>query len=104
MVISIYSVIASCYGLNALQKWRKGRLGKGVKLNPKLFEVPEWLWEHDLQYYWYTIILDKAYNVRNSNYLASITVVNIDYRFNVLVSATPLFSSIRDNFSLLKII
>ena len=36
--------------------------------------------------------------------MASITIVNIDCKFNVLVSATPLFSSIKDNFSLLKII
>ena len=36
--------------------------------------------------------------------MASITIVNINYRFNVLVSVMPLFSSIRDNFGLLKII
>ena len=104
MVISIYSVITSYYGLNALQKQRKGQLEKGVKLNLKLFKVPNRLQEYDLQYYQYTIILNKAYNVKNSNYLASITIINIDYRFNVLVSVTPLFSSIKDNFSLPKII
>ena len=104
VVISTYSVIASHHGPNALQKWRKGQLGKGVKLNPKLFKVPKRSWEHDLQYYWHTIILDEAHNVRNPNCLASIAVVNIDCRFNILVSATPLFSGIRDNFGLLKII
>jgi hypothetical protein len=66
---------------------------KGTKIDPKLFDVPDRSWEHDLQYCWHTI-LDEAHNVRNADCLASTAVINMDCRFNDLVSATPLFSGI----------
>ncbi|XTI93114.1 hypothetical protein V2W45_1256817, partial [Cenococcum geophilum] len=49
-------------------------------------------------------LLNKAYYIRNNDSLAHIAIKFIDYPFTVLYSATPLFTGIRDNFSLAALI
>ena len=105
VVISTYGTIASRHGPTPLKKWRERtyKTGSAHKLDD-LFDTPDRNWPRDLSGRWHSILLDEAHHVRNKESLAHIAIQFMNCSFNVLCSATPLFTGVRDGFGLAALI